>query len=98
MAHLKMSSRFALFEDNLSPINSLSDFAVLTNPASLRPMEEAIHPDFGQLVILVLSAVLEVVCVSLPGFIVARRGMFDADAQKFLANLNMMLFTPCLSK
>jgi hypothetical protein len=24
-------------------------------------------------------------------------GMFDADAQKFVANLNVTLFTPCLS-
>ena len=53
--------------------------------------------DFGHLVLLVFEAVLEVVCVSLPGYIVARQGMFDAEAQKFLANLNVMLFTPCLS-
>lgn len=54
------------------------------------------HPDFGHLILLVFEAVLEVVCVSLPGYIVARQGMFDADAQKFLANLNVQLFTPCL--
>ncbi|KAL1641775.1 hypothetical protein SLS58_005814 [Diplodia intermedia] len=54
------------------------------------------HPDFGHLVLLVFEAVLEVVCVSLPGYIVARQGMFDANAQKFLANLNVQLFTPCL--
>lgn len=36
------------------------------------------------------------VCVSLPGYIVARQGMFDAEAQKFVANLNVSLFTPCL--
>jgi hypothetical protein len=52
---------------------------------------------FGHVVLLVLEAVLEVVCVSLPGYIVARQGMFDAESQKFLANLNVMLFTPCLS-
>ena len=56
------------------------------------------HPNFGHLILLVFEAVLEVVCVSLPGYIVARQGMFDAEAQKFLANLNVMLFTPCLSK
>lgn len=55
------------------------------------------HPDFANLVLLVFEAVLEVVCVSLPGYIVARMGMFDADSQKFVANLNTMLFTPCLS-
>ena len=54
------------------------------------------HPDFGHLVLLVFEAVLEVVCVSLPGYIVARQGMFDANAQKFVANLNVQLFTPCL--
>ena len=53
-------------------------------------------PDFGHLILLVFEAVLEVVCVSLPGFIVARHGLFDADAQKLVANLNVMLFTPCL--
>ena len=53
-------------------------------------------PNFGHLILLVFEAVLEVVCVSLPGFIVARHGLFDADAQKLVANLNVMLFTPCL--
>lgn len=55
------------------------------------------HPDFLHLILLVFEAVLEVVCVSLPGYIVARQGMFDAEMQKFAANLNVMLFTPCLS-
>lgn len=54
------------------------------------------HPDFGHLTMLVFSAVLEVVCVALPGYIVARRGMFDAEAQKMLANMNVQIFTPCL--
>ncbi|KAK9848806.1 hypothetical protein MYU51_015351 [Penicillium brevicompactum] len=54
------------------------------------------HPPFLHLVLLVFEAVLEVVCVSLPGYIAARTGMFDADAQKLVANLNVTLFTPCL--
>ncbi|KAL6871843.1 auxin efflux carrier [Trichoderma novae-zelandiae] len=54
------------------------------------------HPSLAHLCLLVFEAVLEVVCVSLPGYIVARMGQFDADKQKFLANLNVMLFTPCL--
>ncbi|PCG96824.1 Auxin efflux carrier [Penicillium occitanis (nom. inval.)] len=54
------------------------------------------HPSFGHLLLLVIEAVLEVVCVSLPGYIAARSGMFDADAQKLVANLNVALFTPCL--
>jgi hypothetical protein len=56
------------------------------------------HPSLPHLALLVFEAILEVVCVSLPGYIVARLGMFDAEAQKFVANLNVMLFTPCLSK
>jgi len=56
------------------------------------------HPALGHLVLLVFEAVLEVVCVSLPGYIVARAGMFDAENQKFVANLNVALFTPCLSR
>ncbi|KAI1460167.1 auxin efflux carrier [Annulohypoxylon moriforme] len=54
------------------------------------------HPSIDHLILLVFEAVLEVVCVSLPGYIIARLGHFDADKQKFLANLNVMLFTPCL--
>ena len=56
------------------------------------------HPSVGRLCMLVFEAVLEVVCVSLPGYIIARFGQFDAEKQKFLANLNVSLFTPCLSK
>jgi len=55
------------------------------------------HPALGHLILLVFEAVLEVVCVSLPGYIVARAGMFNAENQKFVANLNVALFTPCLS-
>ena len=55
------------------------------------------HPALGHLILLVFEAVMEVVCVSLPGYIVARRGILDADKQKFLAELNVMLFTPALS-
>lgn len=54
------------------------------------------HPSLPNLVMLVFEAVLEVVCVALPGYIIARLGYFDAEKQKFLANLNVMLFTPCL--
>ncbi|EJT71081.1 hypothetical protein GGTG_12102 [Gaeumannomyces tritici R3-111a-1] len=54
------------------------------------------HPDLPHLAFLVFGAVMEVVCISLPGYIIARLGHFDADKQRFLANLNVMLFTPCL--
>ena len=55
------------------------------------------HPALPRLIMLVCEAILEVVVVSAPGYIVARQGMFDAEMQKFAANLNVMLFTPCLS-
>lgn len=61
-----------------------------------KPAPHSGHPNFAHLTLLVFEAVLEVVCVSLPGYIVARQGMFDAEAQKMMANLNVMLFTPCL--
>ncbi|TKA66167.1 hypothetical protein B0A55_11479 [Friedmanniomyces simplex] len=54
------------------------------------------HPDFLHLAGLVCEAVLEVVFVALPGFLVAYTGMFDANSQKFVAELNTMVFTPCL--
>nr|POE86444.1 putative transporter [Quercus suber] len=54
------------------------------------------HPDFLNLAGLVSEAVLEVVFVALPGFLVAWTGMFDANSQKFVAELNTMVFTPCL--
>jgi hypothetical protein len=62
-----------------------------------RANEHESHPAIGHLMLLVFEAVMEVVCVSLPGYIVARRGILDADKQKFLAELNVMLFTPALS-
>ena len=60
-------------------------------------LEHETHPNLGHLVLLVFEAVLEVVCVSLPGYIIATQGMFNAEQQKFVANLNVALFTPCLS-
>ena len=54
------------------------------------------HPNFLHLAGLVCEAVFEVVFVSLPGFLVAWTGMFDANSQKFVAELNTMVFTPCL--
>ncbi|TGZ79352.1 auxin efflux carrier [Ascodesmis nigricans] len=54
------------------------------------------HPSLMNLCLLVFEAVLEVVCVALPGYIIARMGMFTVEHQKFVANLNVSLFTPCL--
>ena len=55
-------------------------------------------PALRYLILLVFEAVLEVVCVSLPGYIIAKQGMFNPEMQKFVANLNVSLFTPCLSE
>jgi hypothetical protein len=84
---------------SMSPYMADPFFVTMATPDSL-PLHGFVqdsHPNFARLNVLVLSAVLEVVCVSLPGYIIARQGMFDAESQKFLANLNVMLFTPCLS-
>ncbi|KAI0376108.1 auxin efflux carrier [Hypomontagnella monticulosa] len=67
---------------------------VIPMPMMVTPHDA--HPSIDHLILLVFEAVLEVVCVSLPGYVIARLGHFDADKQKFLANLNVMLFTPCL--
>lgn len=73
---------------------------VLTAGAGARTSASAqsSHPSLPHLILLVFEAVLEVICVSLPGYIAAQQGMFDAEAQKLVANLNVTLFTPCLSK
>jgi hypothetical protein len=73
---------------------SLSTFSL---GLAARGNEHSSHPAIGHLVLLVFEAVMEVVCVSLPGYLLARNGMLDAEKQKFLAELNVMLFTPCLS-
>ncbi|KAL1296762.1 hypothetical protein AAFC00_000227 [Neodothiora populina] len=74
-----------------------SEVPILRNTAMVGLMNDhESHPDFGHLTLLVFEAVLEVVCVALPGYIVARRGMLDAEAQKMMANMNVQIFTPCL--
>ncbi|KAK0609216.1 putative transporter [Lasiodiplodia hormozganensis] len=93
-----------LFKSYRLLLRSSPDLTSMANPSD-SSMSSALfdamnnhssHPDFGHLILLVFEAVLEVVCVSLPGYIIARQGMFDANAQKFIANLNVQLFTPCL--
>lgn len=82
---------YALSNDTIPPF----DLSIMS---SSKKAPHANHPALGNLILLVFEAVMEVVCVSLPGYIIARQGMFDADMQKFVANLNVSLFTPCLSK
>lgn len=64
--------------------------------ATMGTLAHESHPNFINLAGLVSEAVLEVVFVALPGYLVAITGMFDANSQKFLAELNTMIFTPCL--
>lgn len=71
--------------------------AQLPSPMATQLPPHSSHPPLPRLTMLVFEAVLEVVCVSLPGYIVARQGMFTAEMQKFAANLNVTVFTPCLS-
>lgn len=80
----------ALSNDTATPFNVMMMASKKTAHAN--------HPALGNLILLVFEAVMEVVCISLPGYIIARGGMFDAEMQKFVANLNVSLFTPCLSK
>ena len=96
-------SSFRLLDDSSRLSSSAASFSGLRQLIVSAPMDavplasRASHPALGNLILLVFEAVLEVVCVSLPGYIVARQGMFDVESQKFVANLNVALFTPCLS-
>lgn len=88
------------FQSNvLSPQNPMASAAMsaVGSSSSFITSAPSQHPPFFHLVLLVFEAVLEVICVSLPGYFAARQGMFDAEAQKLVANLNVTLFTPCLS-
>ena len=71
--------------------------AQLSSATATSPPPHSSHPALPRLTLLVFEAVLEVVCVSLPGYIIARQGMFPAEMQKFAAELNVAVFTPCLS-
>ncbi|KAE8373584.1 auxin efflux carrier [Aspergillus bertholletiae] len=82
---------------SLAPRQLLTQYQTGESPSILGYVApHSSHPSFSHLILLVFEAVLEVVCVSLPGYIAARQGLFDADAQKLVANLNVTLFTPCL--
>ncbi|OAX76985.1 hypothetical protein ACJ72_08721, partial [Emergomyces africanus] len=85
-------NHYYVAEQPLAALDGLSPFVLNSSAAA----QQSVLPPLPRLILLVFSAVLEVVCVSLPGYIVARLGMFDADAQKLVANLNVVLFTPCL--
>lgn len=107
-AHVKVMSIFSpprsfrlnnAFSATAAPVHwgTSQQFAVAPNPIAVMNDHQS-HPAIPRLILLVCEAILEVVVVSAPGYIVARQGMFDAEMQKFAANLNVMLFTPCLSR
>ncbi|KAI9042201.1 Auxin Efflux Carrier superfamily [Aspergillus affinis] len=81
---------------SLVPRQLMTQSEMGISPGLLQNVPHSSHPSFLNLILLVFEAVLEVICVSLPGYIAARQGLFDADAQKLVANLNVTLFTPCL--
>jgi hypothetical protein len=88
--------------DLISAVRAPTSFRLATlaqsaYDAPFQALQGDARPSVPRLCMLVFEAVLEVVCVSLPGYVVARLGQFDAEKQKFLANLNVTLFTPCLS-
>lgn len=60
------------------------------------PAEGSSNPDLGHLILLVFEAVFAMACLCIPGYILARIGMFNAEMQKFVASLTLVLFTPCL--
>ncbi|KAK3117820.1 hypothetical protein LTR53_000369 [Teratosphaeriaceae sp. CCFEE 6253] len=80
--------------DQITMLSTMAANTTLSILDKLPPHSQ--HPDFLHLAGLVSEAVLEVVFVALPGFLVAYTGMFDANSQKFVAELNTMVFTPCL--
>lgn len=92
----------ALYSPSASHINPFAANFTHQEPTSLSQdghfQTTASGPSLPRLALLVFEAVLEVVCVSFPGYLAARQGMFDTEAQKFVANLNVTLFTPCLSE
>jgi len=85
------------YGNSLVAARSFTDMAFSGHLQQPALMSHDSHPPIAHLILLVFEAVMEVVCVSLPGYIIARQGMFDAEQQKFVANLNVALFTPCLS-
>ncbi|KAM0798734.1 auxin efflux carrier superfamily [Usnea florida] len=60
------------------------------------PAEGSTDPGLGHLILLIFEAVFRMACLCIPGYILARIGMFNAEMQKFVASLTLVLFTPCL--
>jgi hypothetical protein len=89
MANLDMQSPFTADFETFTSTNATMLSSMADGPA---------NPTFWQLVYFVLKAVLEVVAMSLPGYIITKMGLFTPEVQKQVAGANVMFFTPCLSK
>jgi hypothetical protein len=89
---------FFMESPGFSGTPSLANMALFDAYRTPKLPPHSSHPNFAHLAVLVFQAVLEVVFVATPGYLLARAGMFDAESQKFLAELNVNLFTPCLSE
>ncbi|RKF62668.1 putative auxin efflux carrier superfamily [Erysiphe neolycopersici] len=87
---------FLSFQTNSDYQLPIMSSVAYSNITQLPTVSQNSHVNLGHLVLLIFEATMEVVCVSLPGYILARQGIFSAEHQKFLANLNVVLFTPCL--
>ncbi|KAK6456411.1 auxin efflux carrier [Scheffersomyces xylosifermentans] len=71
-------------------IQLLSHFEVL-DVASTNP-----DLSFQDITFLTFEAIIEVVIICFAGFICAKTGLLNSNAQKVLSQLNVDLFTPCL--
>lgn len=92
-----------VFPDHVSPYNafhhSSTNELLVQNATDAFIMATAREttPQLLHLMGLVFEAVMEVVVVALPGYFAAKYGGFNAEAQKKIAELNITVFTPCLS-
>ena len=77
--------------------NGLSQFPMPMGAAAMGDDGHSSHPSVPHLIVLVLTAIGEVVCVSLPGFVLAKMGLFGAPYQRWASDVNIWVFTPCLS-
>lgn len=92
-----------VFPDSTSPYNAfhashINEFSIQNATGALvMTSGRQSSLQLGHLAGLVFEAVMEVVVVALPGYFAAKYGGFNAGAQKKIAELNITVFTPCLS-
>lgn len=61
-------------------------------------IQKPVNPDlsFGDISLLTLEAVIQVVLICFAGFVAARSGILTKAGQKVISSINVDLFTPCL--